>query len=84
MLSGSNGAHVSYRSHVPAVRRCPAINDTVNARLVSGAKPYTPNSVLEYECNVGYELTSGHLQRSCKLDGKWTGDSLQCTGDTVV
>ncbi|KAI0220809.1 CUB and sushi domain-containing protein 1 [Lamellibrachia satsuma] len=61
------------------LRRCPAINDTVNARLVSGAKPYTPNSVLEYECNVGYELTSGHLQRSCKLDGQWTGASLQCT-----
>ncbi|KAI0231624.1 hypothetical protein LSAT2_018021 [Lamellibrachia satsuma] len=61
-------------------RLCPEVNDTVHARLVSGNDPFVPNTVLQYVCNEGYELTDGHLELSCQKDGMWSWKAPNCTG----
>ncbi|XP_053393015.1 uncharacterized protein LOC123564401 isoform X2 [Mercenaria mercenaria] len=54
----------------------------------------TPNKVLHefdeyvvYECIVGYNHSSGDLNRTCQLDGNWTGTTPECvivTCDTTI
>lgn len=37
-------------------------------------------SLAFYDCNTGFELTSGDLVRACTGDGFWTGSKPVCTG----
>ena len=67
-----------------AERLCPAIAGSVHSHVVSGGPPFVSNSVLLFECDVGFELTSGHLQRLCRLDGQWSGEIPMCTGEIVA
>ena len=69
--------------HVFAERLCPAVTLPAGTVLLHGAVPYIPDTVLQYECAAGFELTGGQLQRLCRLDGQWTGHSPQCTGRVV-
>ena len=54
--------------------------------------PKIPNSLMEmtdnyflgdikYHCTTGNELTDGNLVRTCMLNGLWSGQAPDCTGD---
>ncbi|KAI0235778.1 Sushi, von Willebrand factor type A, EGF and pentraxin domain-containing protein 1, partial [Lamellibrachia satsuma] len=61
------------------LNQCPEVNDTVQARLVTGAAPFLPDSNLLYVCNTGYELADGQLKLWCRKDGQWSGKPPNCT-----
>ncbi|KAI0227874.1 hypothetical protein LSAT2_021636 [Lamellibrachia satsuma] len=60
-------------------RLCPTVNHPAGSVLLNGAAPYTPGTTLQYKCATGFELTGGHLEQLCKLDGQWAGEVPQCT-----
>ncbi|XP_052076547.1 sushi, von Willebrand factor type A, EGF and pentraxin domain-containing protein 1-like isoform X2 [Mytilus californianus] len=33
---------------------------------------------ITYSCNIGYEVQSGNLERTCQDDGSWSGSPLVC------
>ena len=70
--------------NVSAVRRCPEVNDTAHALLLSGHGPYVPDTVLLYECNEGHKLAEGSLELSCQKDGQWSGQAPNCTGNVSM
>ena len=34
---------------------------------------------IHYACNLGYQLTAGHLQRHCQVGDLWNGTEPNCT-----
>ena len=40
---------------------------------------YNYNTNVVYSCDVGYELTSGDLTRTCKADTTWSDTAPVCT-----
>ncbi len=71
-------------NHFSLERLCPKINESVNAKLISGNPPFAPGKVLQYECKEGYELIDGQQELSCRKDGKWSGKAPNCTGSVHV
>ena len=69
---------------VSTERLCPTVNLPTGSVLLNGAAPYTPGTTLQYGCAAGFELTGGHLERLCKLDGFWAGEVPRCTGNIVT
>ena len=58
---------------------CGDPGDTANAtRAVDTGYGYL-GEVL-YQCDLGFELTSGTLHRTCQADGFWNGTDPICSG----
>jgi hypothetical protein len=47
-----------------------------NGELI--AYDFTYSSVIEYRCNLGYRINSGHYLRECLITGQWSGDEPTC------
>ncbi len=72
---------------------CPrAVLDIENGVIIySGdtTEPYINGTTAVYECNLGYELTSGDSERTCIGDvmssvGMWSGTTAVCSGSHDV
>ncbi|XP_033114876.1 sushi, von Willebrand factor type A, EGF and pentraxin domain-containing protein 1-like [Anneissia japonica] len=54
---------------------CPALSPPTDGSIVTPASFY--NEVIEFACNIGYIL-GGSQQRTCQLDGQWSGEPTTC------
>lgn len=39
---------------------------------------YTVHSQVEYQCQKGFKPVGGDTERTCGLDGRWSGQPLVC------
>ena len=39
---------------------------------------FTVNSVLTFECEPGYKMVEGKPQRTCQINGQWSGNGITC------
>ena len=56
--------------------KCPDLEKPMNGRVQ--AKERTFHSTAKYECNDGFELTSGNQVRKCLATGNWSGIAPFC------
>ncbi len=66
-------------------------NDVANGVIVysSDTTPYDYGTTAMYECDPGYELTSGPSKRICTGDGNssvgyWSGSIAVCSGTIII
>ncbi len=76
--------------HAHADIRCLAPPAAVENGMVvysSGrTEPYDYGTTAVYECDTGYELTSGDSERTCTGNtvGEWSGSAPVCTGSLFL
>ena len=64
--------------YFPSVVSCDTLERPDNGRIsYSNSTEY--GSVATFSCNAGYSV-SGHNQRMCMENGKWSGSTPNCTG----
>ncbi|XP_060554824.1 uncharacterized protein LOC132715776 [Ruditapes philippinarum] len=63
---------------------CAAPPTVSHSSLTPIADPYTYNTTLDYTCDIGYEQTSGTLQRTCQATGFLSGSAPVCTIKTCA
>ena len=62
-----------------AVIDCGSLGNPENGMVSVSTTTY--NSVANYSCNTGYNLT-GEMSRTCLDTGLWSGSEPTCTGKT--
>ena len=65
------------------VIKCPALSIPSRAILLTTPCVATYGSNCSFSCQTGYLSSRGNVTRKCLLSGKWSGNSINCTGDLV-
>jgi len=73
-------------SHCEIVK-CPSLDNPDHAEKNEyGCNNFTSNygTTCSFNCKPGYEKVNGTSKRTCKEDGTWSGEQLQCQAVTCV
>lgn len=57
---------------------CPSVNASANSEME--ISNHSVLGTLTYSCIDGFEHTFGNLNRTCLLNGTWSGDPPNCSG----
>nr|XP_002731178.1 PREDICTED: low-density lipoprotein receptor-related protein 5-like [Saccoglossus kowalevskii] len=55
--------------------------DTIPSDIIGcdNSQPWLPyNTICQYQCNLGYQVTQGSTEQRCQADGTWDGTSVVC------
>lgn len=56
----------------------------VNYLIKNETVDFIYQDILAYQCNDGFELSSGNLTRHCQASGAWSGEEPNCTGQLLM
>ncbi|KAG7480929.1 hypothetical protein MATL_G00061450 [Megalops atlanticus] len=86
-LGMGNATHVSFQSHMSIMTDLvPVVSCGWLAPPKNGQKEgttYLEGAKVKFSCNKGYVL-SGSSERTCQMDGQWSGETTHCVSDNVL
>ncbi|XP_071821492.1 uncharacterized protein [Apostichopus japonicus] len=60
---------------------CDSLNSPANGQVTYDSETRIVGTVATYQCNVGYTNVAGDQERTCELNGLWSGLSVSCSQD---
>ena len=81
MTAGFRPILLSTQFFFQADGQCNSPDDVENADLRPDQPTFLVNDTVNYTCDTGYQHTAGDLNRTCLLNGTWTGDAPHCSGN---